>query len=351
MNWHLAAAFVASFVLSLGVTPLMKRVAVRTGMMDQPAPRKIHHTPMPLLGGVAIYVAAAFALLSLVAGSKVFTEAVGILGGATLLLITGLLDDRGLLHSQVKLVVAMPLAAVILVASGVRITTFSPLLRILGPDAQGTILWEALNYALSILWVIAVTAAFSILDHMDGLCAGVSAIAAVFFLYFAVLGGQILVSALAVAVMGAALGFLVHNFSPARIFMGDAGAMFLGFMMAVLGLKIRPLYIKPQVSWMVPLFVLIAPIFDSALVTVSRLRRGKNPFTTPGKDHTAHRLARMGLGQKGAVLVMYALGAAGGILAVIVSRMPVPVARGLFVATVIAVMGGIFWFEKFHRSD
>lgn len=346
MSAHLTAAFLLAFTISAGVTPLMKRLAIRVGMLDHPAPRKIHHMPTPLLGGVAIYAAAIFTLLTLAAGHKVFAQTTGILGGATLLLIVGLLDDRGLLHSQVKLFLAMPLSAVILIVSGVHITTFSPLLNLLGHSLYRTPLWFALNYTLSLFWIIGITAAFSILDHMDGLCAGIAAIASAFFLHFAVVNGQVLVTALAVAVLGASLGFLVHNFSPARIFMGDAGAMFLGFMMAVLGLKIRPSNLAAEASWMVPVFILSVPIFDTTLVTISRLRRGKIPFTTPGKDHTAHRLARLGLGHKKAVLVMYALGITGGFLAIALSRVPMAMAKWLFTSAVAAAFLAIAWLEK-----
>lgn len=351
MRIHLPAAFFLSFIVSVGITPLARQIAIRTGMLDYPAPRKIHRRPTPLLGGVAIYAAAILTLLMLAAGSKIFSQTTGIVGGATLLLAVGLLDDRGLLHSQVKLFLAMPLSAIILIVSGVRITTFSPLLNLLGHSLYGSPLWFALNYALTFFWVIGITAAFSILDHMDGLCAGVAAIASAFFLYFAIVNGQILVRALAVAVLGASLGFLTHNFSPARIFMGDAGAMFLGFMMAVLGLKIRPANVPGEISWMVPLFILSVPIFDTTLVTISRLRRGLIPFASPGKDHTAHRLARLGLGQIGAVLAMYSLGVIGGLLSILVAHLPVPMARWLFLLSAVSTLIAIAWLEKIPCSE
>src|SRR5262249_23882596 len=155
---------------------------------------------------------------------------------------------------------------------------------------------------------VGITASFSILDHMDGLCAGVAATASIFFALLAYLSGQTLVTTLAAAVLGAATGFLRWNFKPAKIFMGDGGAMFLGFLMATLALKLRLEHASPISGWLAPLLILGVTIFDTTLVTISRSRRGLLPFATPGKDHAAHRLSNLGLGHRGAVVCMYLLG-------------------------------------------
>ena len=168
-------------------------------------------------------------------------------------------------------------------------------------------------------WVVGITASFSILDHMDGLCAGVAAMSSIFFAMIAYLNGQTLVTTLAAAVLGGATGFLRWNFKPAKIFMGDGGAMFLGFLMATLGLKLRLENANSISGWLVPVLILGATIFDTTLITISRSRRGLIPFTTPGKDHTAHRLANLGWGQRGAVLGMYSLGVITGGAAVLVT--------------------------------
>src|SRR6202142_2283716 len=188
----------------------------------------------------------------------------------------------------------MPAAAVILLVSGIRAQVFSNI----WPGTPG--IWA--DTALTLVWVVGVTASFSILDHMDGLCAGVAAMASLFFAIFALESGQLLVSTMAPAVLGAAAGFLRWNFKPAKIFMGDGGAMFLGFLMATLALKLRTEHSTTLGSWLAPVLILSATIFDTTLVTVSRSRRGLLPFATPGKDHSAHRLANLGLGQRGGVL-------------------------------------------------
>ena len=180
----------------------------------------------------------------------------------------------------------MPAAAVILLGYGHP----RPGFLLIWPGNAA--IWA--DTALTLVWVVGITASFSILDHMDGLCAGVAAVASLFFAIFALESGQLLVSTMAAAVLGAAAGFLRWNFKPAKIFMGDGGAMFLGFLMATLSLKLRPVMAGGHhAAWLVPVFILGATIFDTALISISRSRRGFIPFTTPGKDHTAHRLSNL----------------------------------------------------------
>jgi UDP-GlcNAc:undecaprenyl-phosphate GlcNAc-1-phosphate transferase len=300
--------FAVALCTSLVITVPVRQFAVRLGMVDLPGPRKVHMEPIPLLGGIAIYAAVTLAVLVSYSG-EALGEIIGILAGATLLLLVGILDDRGWLHHQIKLFLAMPLAGVIVLAAGIHAQVFSTFL----PGRFGF----AVDAALTIFWVTGITASFSILDYMDGVCAGVAAIVSLFFAILAILSGQVLVSTLAAAVMGAALGFLRWNFNPAKIFMGDGGAMLLGFLVATLALKLRVGASSRSAIWLVPVLVLAVPIFDTTLVSISRLRRGLLPFTSPGKDHTGHRLANGGLGTRGAVLVMYALGIGFGLLAIL----------------------------------
>jgi UDP-GlcNAc:undecaprenyl-phosphate GlcNAc-1-phosphate transferase len=324
-----------ALVASLTLTVPVRRLALQVGLVDQPTPRKIHLAPVPLLGGLAIYCGVVLALLVTLHG-HMESQTVAILAGATLLGAVGLLDDGGLLHHQVKLFIAMPASAAVLILSGIRANVFTPLVPKYGP---------ALDVVLTLFWVVGITAAFSILDHMDGLCAGVAAIAAAYFTLFAVLNGQTAVRVLAAATLGAAVGFLRWNFNPAKIFMGDAGAMFLGFLMATLGLKLRLEQLPNSTAWMVPVLVLLAPMFDTFLVTISRSRRGMLPFATPGKDHTAHRLSHMGWGQRRSVMAMYALGAFGGGLAVAVTRIPQAAAWFLIAAVAVGALVGVAAFE------
>src|SRR5260370_12443193 len=232
-------------------------VALRVGRGDLPGPRKVHLTPIPLLGGLAMYAAVVIAVL-LAFNGPARSQIVGILIGATLVAGVGILDDRGLLHHQVKLFVGMPLAATILLVSGIRAPVFSVLVGGRGGDL--------LDAALTVLWVVGITASFSILDHMDGLCAGVAAMASVFFAMLAYLNGQTLVTVLAAAVLGAATGFLRWNFKPAKIFMGDGGAMFLGYLMATLGLNLRLGSAQHLSAWLRPVPTLRLTTFQPTLL-------------------------------------------------------------------------------------
>jgi len=330
-------AFTVALIASFSLTVPVRELALRVGMVDHPDPRKVHVKPIPLLGGLAIYCGVILAILISMDG-KTLSQMIGVLAGASLVVVVGILDDHGLLHHQIKLFVGMPVAALILLASGIRAQVFSAVL----PGQAG----HLADAGLTILWVVGITAAFSILDHMDGLCAGVAAMASVFFTSFAMLSGQILVSTLAAAVLGAAVGFLRWNFSPAQIFMGDGGAMFLGFLMATLGLKLRLAAPSSAASWMVPVLILGVPIFDTTLVSISRARRGLLPFAAPGKDHTAHRLANLGLGQRGAVLALYGLGGAFGLLALLTSRLPAQHSYALGGATLLVVLLAVGLLER-----
>jgi UDP-GlcNAc:undecaprenyl-phosphate GlcNAc-1-phosphate transferase len=332
----LLAFFIALFV-SLLLTVPVRALALRVGMVDLPGPRKVHLQPIPLLGGLAMYAGVILGVL-LVFSGPARAQIEGILAGATLIAAVGILDDRGILHHQVKLFVGMPLAAGILLFSGIRAQVFGALF--------GGRTGDLMDIALTIVWVVGITASFSILDHMDGLCAGVAAMASAFFALLAYLSGQTLVTVLAAAVLGAAAGFLRWNFKPAKIFMGDGGAMFLGFLMATLGLKLRLADSNPVSAWLVPVLVLGATIFDTTLITISRSRRGLLPFTTPGKDHAAHRLANIGFGQRGAVLVMYVLGAISGLLALLISFWPAPLSFGVVAFAVIVALAGIVYLER-----
>ena len=330
-------AFSVALVASLAITVPVRKIAFWTGMVDQPGPRKVHAKPMPLLGGIAIY--AGFVIAVLLSLHNVPAEQiVGILAGATLVLLVGVLDDGGMLHHQVKLFIGMPVAAVLLLVSGVRADFFSNFV----PGEAGA----ALDVCFTILWVVGITASFSILDHMDGLCAGIAAVAAGFFTIAAMMSGQTLVGTLAAAALGAALGFLRWNFNPAKIFMGDGGAMLLGFLMATLGLKLRPAAVHFPLTWLAVVLILGVPIFDTTLISISRSRRGLLPFASPGKDHTAHRLSNLGLGHRGAVVALYGLALCSGTLALLVSYIGAPLAYVLTAALLACALLAILRLES-----
>ncbi|MBM3127543.1 MAG: undecaprenyl/decaprenyl-phosphate alpha-N-acetylglucosaminyl 1-phosphate transferase [Chloroflexi bacterium] len=295
--------FATALVFAIGAVPLARQIALRAGFLDQPSARKIHTAPIPRLGGVAMYGAFIVALV-LFADRFYVPQMIGIVIGATWVSFLGLWDDRVGLSAGLKLIGQIG-GALILVIAGVSVELVPiPLV----------------NAAITVLWVVGITNALNLLDNMDGLSGGVAAIAAAFFLLIAALNGQYLVGALSAALLGAAIGFLIYNFNPARIFMGDAGTLFIGFLLAAVGIKLRFVNLPVTTTWFIPLLVLGLPIFDTTLVFVSRWRRGVNPLTTPGTDHTSHRLVARGWSQRGAVLALYGVASACGLAAAICAQ-------------------------------
>ncbi len=292
----------SALIIAIGGTPLVRYAAIQLGILDQPSARKVHLAPVPLMGGAAIYLAFIVALA--VWGERSYVnEVVGIFVGATLVSLIGALDDSRGVGSYLKLAFQIA-AACILILSGVQVRLFNGFLDI----------------ALTLLWVVGITNAFNLLDNMDGLSAGVATVASAFFTLLAAMSGQYLVGTLAAALGGACVGFLVYNWNPARVFMGDTGSLFLGFLLAAVGIKLRFPANSASITWMIPVLILALPVFDTSLVFLSRLRRGKNPLTTAGKDHLSHRLARLTGSQREAVLLCYLVTGATGLASIFLTQ-------------------------------
>jgi UDP-GlcNAc:undecaprenyl-phosphate GlcNAc-1-phosphate transferase len=321
--------FAGALVLAVGATPAARWLAPRAGFIDHPEARRIHKRPVPRLGGAAIYLAVIVAAVVL-GERRNFNEFGAILIGATGVSFMGLVDDRWGLRPLVK-TLAQILAALLLYGSGIYVGTFhNPIL----------------NLITTVLWVVFITNAINLLDNMDGLAGGVSAIAAAFFALMCSFTGQYLVGALSVAVLAACLGFLFYNLNPASIFMGDSGSLFLGFVLAALGIKLRFPDNVTFVTWMVPVLVMGVPVFDTTLVIISRLRRRMNPATTPGQDHTSHRLVATGMTQREAVLTLYIASFVLGLLAIFVTE--ASVAEGYATGGLVALAGlyGLWHLER-----
>ncbi len=300
------AAFVVAGLVSLVLTPLAIRSALRLGVLDRPGEHKSHVTPTPYLGGVAIVLAVtlSIALAAVVRGeaSATLSQLLGILAIALGMAAMGLLDDlRGLpvvLRFGVQL-----LAGIGLWGLDVRV------------DLTGEPL---IDLPLTVVWTVGITNAMNLLDNMDGLSASTATIASLWFGAIALINGQFLVAALAFAVAGAAAGFLRDNRPPARIYMGDAGSLFLGVMLAALGMLLS-LDRGMLVTAAVPVLILTVPVLDTALVSVARIRHGISPFQG-GRDHTSHRLVRIGLPVPVAVGIIALASLAHGWVALLVFR-------------------------------
>ena len=321
-GWAYLAAFFLALSLSLVFTPLALRFAVRKQVLDHPHSYKVQESPIPYLGGVAIVGAFAAVMIA----AALLGPAVGgirqlavILAGGLCLAALGLVDDLRGLHPAIRFGVEIAVA-ITLFTYGVRVEIFHNV---------------AVDGFLTVLWIVGIVNAFNLLDNMDGLSAGVAGIASGAFFLIALLNDQYLVAALAAALAGCALGFLRHNFHPARIYMGDAGSLFIGFLLAVIGIKLR--FDAPvQITFMVPILILAVPIIDTILVVMGRVTHGRSPFTG-GRDHISHRLVFVGIPVPVAVSLIYAGTISLGWLALVMSRLDVT--TGYMLMTLIVVVG------------
>jgi UDP-GlcNAc:undecaprenyl-phosphate GlcNAc-1-phosphate transferase len=325
---------VVGFAAALGLTPLSRQIAMRLGVVDKPNHRKIHTDHKPLMGGLAIYLAFAISLI-LFSPPKYVVELGAVLSGAAFLAVIGLADDRYNLGIRVRLI-AMTIATLVLVAAGIQIHMFK-------------IPW--IDIPLTILWVLTIINAANFMDNMDGLTAGLTAAAAGFFLVIAFTQGLTLVSSLAAGLLGSAVGFLIYNFNPASVFMGDMGALVLGFVLAVLGIKLQFENQPPGITWMIPILVLALPIFDIFLVVITRISEGRSPGQA-GKDHTSHRLMSIGFSQRQTIFILYGACLTFGLLGLIVSAAPADIALRIGVAGLV-IMGVLFllmfWIRRKYQ--
>ncbi len=321
--------FAVALLVAFVATPMARRVALRAGIVDQPSARKVHLSPVPLLGGAAMYLAVIIALILF--GDRAYVgQLAAILLGATLVSFLGIWDDRQSIPALFRLA-GQVVAAGILIWSGVQVA-FLP--------------YAPLNWFITVVWVVGITNAMNLLDNMDGLAAGVGAVGSAVFLLLAAMNGQYLVGIMAAALLGACIGFLYYNLNPANIFMGDGGSLFLGFVLAAVGIKLRFDANVDIVTWMVPVMVLGVPITDTALVIVSRLRRGLNPLTTPGKDHISHRLVARGWINREAVLALCLAGSVLGLIAVFQTQASILEGYVIFGGVVLAALAVLVKLER-----
>lgn len=325
-------SFVCAFVLALAATPLVKKLAVKIGAIDIPKDkRRMHSDAVPLIGGLAIFLGF---LVSTLLFSEPDIKIIAILLGALIMVVLGVFDDKYALGAKFKLLIQI-VAALIPVIAGVRIE------RIILPFLKsGGIEFGWLAYPITVLWIVALTNAVNLIDGLDGLAAGVSAIASFSMFVIALMQGNYPIAAMSAAIVGACCGFLPYNFSPASIFMGDTGSTFLGFVMAslsVLGLfKIHAI-----ISFAVPFIAFGIPIFDTSFAIFRRIREHR-PIMSPDRGHLHHRLVDMGFSHKQAVLIIYAICIVLGAVAVL-SFKSKPLALLIAVVGIIGALVFRYW--------
>jgi len=333
--------FVISYLLVGGLTPLMRKIAIATKVFDQPnAAHKSHKKPVPYLGGVAIIIGiiSISYSTSLISNftSTTFWLATSVLGPALALGLIGLWDDIKDLPPLPRFI-AQSIAG-IFTASILIITN-----NVANPT--GSNFFDA---AITVFWVVGICNSINFFDNLDGGAAGTVAISSAALAYLALTGDQYLIAALAVVTTGATLGFLVWNKSPAKIYMGDAGALFLGVLLATLTIRFEPNAKTQLGSYLTPVFLLAVPILDTTVAVISRLRRNISPFQG-GQDHLSHRLVRAGLSRKQAALSLWLLSAVYGVIAIFLSRVNSTV-EGYLVAAGLSLWVVLF-INFFRQKD
>ena len=298
---------VATFIFVGGLTPIMRKIAIKIDAVDRPnLDRKTQKEPVPYLGGVAIAlgitVASFAALLYSDFSAETFSKALSVLLPAILISAMGLYDDLRGLEPWPRLVTQT--------IAGIAVAIYLIEKDVVGQPFSN----QALNYAITIFWVVGICNSINFFDNLDGGASGTVAVITTFLFIIAFTHGQLLVSALSIVTAGATYGFLLWNKSPAKIYMGDAGALFLGIVIAVLTIQLDPEVGPQSRALTVPLFLLAVPILDTTTVVISRLSRGISPFTG-GRDHLSHRLMRKGLSRRNTAFALWAMAAAYGSIA------------------------------------
>ena len=313
--------FLLAALISYILTPYIKTLAFKIGAIDKPDNRKVHKKIMPRLGGLAIYIAF---MLGVVASLELTWDIVGILVGATVIVAVGVLDDKYQLPAKVKLV-GQIVAACVLIAFDIRIEWLN------NPFGGYFYVDYWLSVPMTIFWVVSFTNVVNLIDGLDGLAAGVSAIASVTVILVAVQQGYYHIAIMTAALAGGIIGFIRYNFNPATIFMGDTGSMFIGYLLAAISVY-GSVKTAATIALIVPAIALGLPIMDTAFAIMRRYTNGR-PIFQPDKGHLHHRLLAMGMNQKQAVLLMYAITAVLGIAAVLWAEVD-----GFYAALIIAVI-------------
>ncbi|MFZ5353353.1 MAG: MraY family glycosyltransferase [Bacillota bacterium] len=336
-------AFIIAVAAAYMTTPYVIKLANRVGAIDVPKDeRRVHKVPTPRLGGIAIFTGfiAAFAVVAVGFAAEAETglllKMAGVLIGALIMVITGYFDDIKPLSAKRKFLIQIA-AALIVMAFGVRIEWLTnPLYLFNGGSPLFSL--GMLSYPLTLIWIVGVTNAINLIDGLDGLAAGVSTISALTLFAVALVNAQYEMATLALVLAGATMGFLPHNFNPAKIFMGDSGALFLGYMLSVISIM-GVLKSAAALSILVPVFAMGIPIFDTFFAMLRRILSGRS-IAEADKGHLHHRLLEAGLSQKQAVLTLYSVSAVLGFSAVALMEATLKVALAVvFAVFLLASMG------------
>lgn len=312
-NLFVILALVVAFLISFSSTPMVMSLAHKVNAIDVPKDaRRVHKKPTPLMGGLAIFYGF---LISVVCFATIDREVMGILIGCAIIVATGAVDDMSNMKPTVKLVCQI-LAASVVIFSGVRIEHFAnPLSRWIGGPYIVMDFW--VSCAVTMVWIVGICNAVNLIDGLDGLAVGVSSIASIALLALTLISENLNVAIITAAVAGACFGFLPYNYNPAKIFMGDTGALFLGFILACISVQ-GMLKMSAVITFAVPILILGLPIFDTMFAILRRVFTGRSPMQAD-RGHLHHRLLDMGFSQRRVVTILYTLTAVLCMTAVVIS--------------------------------
>jgi UDP-GlcNAc:undecaprenyl-phosphate GlcNAc-1-phosphate transferase len=338
--------FIISLLGSLILGVPASYLAKRLNLIDVPgsAPHKKHARPTPLAGGILL--AASFLALAILYRSSLNRDMLAVMSGALVILFFGLWDDRQGLSAAPKLIGQL-IASAILISFNVQVRFVTVLFD---AEVLHPVIAQSLNILITLFWLIGITNAMNMIDSMDGIVAGLTAIASVFFMGAASLADQPVLAFWAACLLGVSVGLYFWNGISVKFFLGDSGAQTLGFLLASFGILYNPLNRAPESSWIVPIMLLGVPIFDTSLVVLSRLRK-RQRIGTGRRDHTYHRFIRLGMPPRYAVLSVHIMGLVISALAFTTLYLSPPTALIFFVGAILGGLAFLFWLVRQPTLD
>ena len=340
----LLGACIVAFVFSFISTPLVKHLAIKWKAVDIPKDgRRMHKSPIPRLGGLAIIFGF---IVSMLCFGVMTREVMSIMAGALIIAVMGIVDDIKTLDAKPKFLIQIFAASIVVIGGNMKIQVFTN--PIIWSDSAYLLLPDWISVILSIVWIVFITNSVNFIDGLDGLAAGVSAIMSVSMVFIATQLREYYVAVIGVALMGSCFGFLPYNFNPAKIFMGDTGSTFLGFILASLSI-IGVFKSYAIISFAVPLLILGLPMFDAIFAMIRRVSKGQNPMQAD-RGHFHHRLIDMGFSQKQSVFILYMISGVLGLSAIILAESGSLRAMLLLASVLVVILIGIL-LKNNNKND
>ena len=340
MKLQIFLGFMTAFLISYGITPAVIKFAHYIGAIDVPKDnRRMHTKPIPRLGGLGISIA--FMVSALIFGG-IHREIIAIIVSSIIIVVTGMFDDTKSLKALTKLILQI-ICACVVIFSGVKI-------EFLGNPFTGELIWLGfLSVPITLFWIVGITNCINLIDGLDGLAAGISSISAITLAVVSFLNGYQSYAVIFLCLAGSSIGFLPYNFNPAKIFMGDTGSLFLGFILSVMSIE-GTVKTATLIAVIVPVLALAVPIFDTTFAIIRRKLAGR-PVMEADKGHLHHRLLAMGFSHKHTVLLLYAVSGILGSSAIIIAKADFKIALSVFISDLLFIFYSVYRLKILHKSE